>query len=228
MLRAEASSSAAAPRLAGVSAPNPARPPSHRRQWRLAPTTSRDARTSADPLTRPHSFLLPVSLHGKHVPHGWQHYLAGGLLIGTGVSLLFLLTTAAGGRHEHGVHLHLVMGDQAALLQQPRLPLHGTYAAGGWCSRWAWCCVGALVAQWLGPAITLSAGSAAAAGPGRRAVGFGSRLGNSCTSGHGICGLSSLLPSLAAVAHLHGHRLPHRQLIARLPGPLMLTPLRCH
>ena len=31
-------------------------------------------------------------------------------------------------------------------------------------------------------------------------VGFGARLGNGCTSGHGICGLSSLqLPSLVAV-----------------------------
>ena len=31
-------------------------------------------------------------------------------------------------------------------------------------------------------------------------VGFGARLGNGCTSGHGICGLASLkLPSLVAV-----------------------------
>ena len=31
-------------------------------------------------------------------------------------------------------------------------------------------------------------------------VGFGARLSNGCTSGHGICGLSSLqLPSLVAV-----------------------------
>ena len=31
-------------------------------------------------------------------------------------------------------------------------------------------------------------------------VGYGARLGNGCTSGHGICGLGSLqLPSLGAV-----------------------------
>jgi uncharacterized membrane protein YedE/YeeE len=31
-------------------------------------------------------------------------------------------------------------------------------------------------------------------------VGYGARLGNGCTSGHGICGLGSLqLPSLSAV-----------------------------
>lgn len=36
--------------------------------------------------------------------------------------------------------------------------------------------------------------------PGGFFVGYGARLGNGCTSGHGICGLRSLqLPSLLAV-----------------------------
>lgn len=30
-------------------------------------------------------------------PHGWQHYLLGGLLIGTGVALLHVLTGRIGG-----------------------------------------------------------------------------------------------------------------------------------
>jgi uncharacterized membrane protein YedE/YeeE len=36
-------------------------------------------------------------------------------------------------------------------------------------------------------------------------VGFGTRLGNGCTSGHGVCGLARLSPrSLAAVATFMG------------------------
>jgi uncharacterized protein len=33
----------------------------------------------------------------SYFPEGWQHYLAGGLLIGTGVSFLFLLSGRIGG-----------------------------------------------------------------------------------------------------------------------------------
>ena len=54
---------------------------------------------------------------------------------------------------------------------------------------------------WLGPNQALHTQVPAwQLGLGGVLVGFGSRLGNGCTSGHGICGLSSLqLPSLAAV-----------------------------
>ena len=38
-------------------------------------------------------------------------------------------------------------------------------------------------------------------------VGFGTRLGSGCTSGHGICGIARLSPrSIAATADVHGRR----------------------
>ena len=48
-------------------------------------------------------------------------------------------------------------------------------------------------------------------------VGFGSRLGGGCTSGHGICGLASLQrPSLAAVVTFLATGMATAQLVARL------------
>ena len=54
---------------------------------------------------------------------------------------------------------------------------------------------------WLGPTVPLHTSVPLwQLGVGGVLVGFGARLGNGCTSGHGICGLSSLqLPSLVAV-----------------------------
>ena len=47
-------------------------------------------------------------------------------------------------------------------------------------------------------------------------VGYGARLGNGCTSGHGICGLGSLqLPSLMAVATFMGTAFLSANLAAR-------------
>jgi uncharacterized membrane protein YedE/YeeE len=47
-------------------------------------------------------------------------------------------------------------------------------------------------------------------------VGYGARLGNGCTSGHGICGLGSLqLPSLMAVATFMGTAFLTANLAAR-------------
>jgi uncharacterized protein len=50
-------------------------------------------------------------------------------------------------------------------------------------------------------------------------VGFGSRLSNGCTSGHGICGLGSLqLPSLVAVLTFMGTAFITAQLVLRWAG----------
>ncbi len=50
-------------------------------------------------------------------------------------------------------------------------------------------------------------------------VGFGTRLGNGCTSGHGICGLSRLSPrSLASVVTFMGFGMVAAVLAGRLLG----------
>lgn len=130
-------------------------------------------------------------------PLGWVHYLLGGLCVGLGTALLFVLTGRVGGMSSvfSSTWSYLVA---RPFFQQPRFT--GTrawrlvYAAG--------LIVGAAV-WWLGftdgtplvtqvPAWQLLVGGFL--------VGYGARLGNGCTSGHGICGLGSLQwPSLMAV-----------------------------
>lgn len=130
-------------------------------------------------------------------PLGWAHYLAGGLLIGAGVALLFVCTGLIGGMSTvFSSTWSFVV--RRPFFQQARFTdsrvWRLVYAAG--------LVLGALV-WWLGfsdgqpgatdvPAWQLLLGGVL--------VGYGARLGNGCTSGHGICGLGSLqLPSLGAV-----------------------------
>lgn len=130
-------------------------------------------------------------------PNGWQHYLLGGLCIGAGTSLLFLLTGRIGGMSTvfSSTWSWLV---KRPFFQQPRfVDSRGwrlVYASGLILGAWLW---------WL------------AFGNGERLVtsvpvwqlltggflvGYGARRSNGCTSGHGICGLGSLQwPSLLAV-----------------------------
>ena len=130
-------------------------------------------------------------------PLGWQHYLLGGLLIGAGAALLFVLTGRIGGMSTvFSSTWSYVL--RSPFFQQPRFvdsrSWRLVYAAG--------LILGALV-WWLG-----FAGGAPEATSvpvwqllvGGFFVGYGARLGNGCTSGHGICGLGSLQwPSLLAV-----------------------------
>ncbi|MBE2263079.1 MAG: YeeE/YedE family protein [Burkholderiaceae bacterium] len=133
-------------------------------------------------------FLLPL---------GWTHYLIGGLLIGAGVALLFVMTGRVGGLSSvfSSTWSYVV---QRPFFQKPSLVESRNwrlvYAAG--------LIVGALV-WWLGWADAAPQRTAVPAWQllaGGFLVGYGARLGNGCTSGHGICGLGSLsLPSLQAV-----------------------------
>lgn len=132
-----------------------------------------------------------------YFPLGWQHYLLGGILIGTGTGLLFLLTGRIGG-------MSTVFSSTWSFIvrnpffQQSRFvdtrSWRLVYAAG--------LIVGALI-WWM---IFAGGERQATTVPvwqlllGGFFVGYGARLGNGCTSGHGICGLGSLqLPSLMAV-----------------------------
>jgi uncharacterized membrane protein YedE/YeeE len=130
-------------------------------------------------------------------PLGWLHYLGGGLLIGAGVALLFVLTGRIGGMSTVYSSTWSWFS-QRPFFQQPKF-LHSrgwrlVYAlglilgAGLW-----WITLGAAQPQHTGlPAWQLLLGGVL--------VGFGARLSNGCTSGHGICGLGSLqFPSLVAV-----------------------------
>ena len=135
-------------------------------------------------------------------PTGWGHYLAGGLLIGAGVSVLFILTGWVGGMSTVFTSTWSWVS-QRPFFQQPRFV--GTrdwrlvFALG--------LVVGAAIWWvWMGPAGGLHTDIPLwQLGLGGALVGFGSRLANGCTSGHGICGLSSLqMPSLLAVLTFMG------------------------
>lgn len=136
---------------------------------------------------------MPLSLF----PLGWEHYLLGGLLIGAGVSALFVLTGWVGGMSTVFTSTWSYVSSKP-FFQQSRFV-----------DTRVWRLVFALglilgAALWwvlLGPAVPLHTNVPFwQLGLGGVLVGFGARLGNGCTSGHGICGLSSLqIPSLVAV-----------------------------
>ena len=130
-------------------------------------------------------------------PLGWVHYLSGGLLIGSGVALLFLLTGRIGGMSTVFSSTWSFVS-RASYFQQERFTggraWRLIYAAGliGGAAMW-WASFGGGQRLSTGvPAWQLLVGGLL--------VGYGARLSNGCTSGHGICGLGSLqVPSLAAV-----------------------------
>lgn len=120
----------------------------------------------------------------------WWYGLLGGALIGLAAALLFVGTGRIAG----------ISGISFARLTHP-LSDH----------LWrALFLAGLLLAPWL--AISLGLGQATRPGSGELGgwaliaaagllVGFGTRLGNGCTSGHGVCGVSRLSPrSLIATA----------------------------
>ena len=117
----------------------------------------------------------------------WQAALAGGVLIGLSASLLLWLNGRVAG--------------VSGVLNGVLFPRRGDLA-------WRWAFLAGLAAaaaayQWLlGDAGTLRAdfppAGLVAAG---LLVGFGTRMANGCTSGHGVCGLARFsLRSAVAVA----------------------------
>jgi len=130
------------------------------------------------------------------LPHGWIHYLAGGLVIGAGVALLFLATGLIGGVSTFFTAVWSFVSRQP-YFQQARFV--GTrdwrvvYAIGLVAGALVW-----LVVSGAAPFVTHVTWWQLALGG--FIAGFGARLSSGCTSGHGICGLASLqLPSLLAV-----------------------------
>ena len=116
--------------------------------------------------------------------------LAGGALIGLAASLYLLGTGRVAGISG------LVARPLAALWTRSRLGLEVPsllFIAGLVAAPWAWRLVAPL------PATTLDVGPLGLIAAGLL-VGVGTRMGNGCTSGHGVCGLSRFSPrSLANV-----------------------------
>ena len=129
-------------------------------------------------------------------PLGWMHYLAGGLLIGVGVSLLFITTGRIGG-------VSTFFSSTLSYISRHRY-FHQTQFVET--RRWRLIYALGLVlgaALWLlisGQGVALTPVSTWQLILGGFIAGFGARLSGGCTSGHGICGMASLqLPSILAV-----------------------------
>ncbi len=116
----------------------------------------------------------------------WISALAGGVLIGLAATLLLWLTGRIAGIS--GIVGGVLQPRQGEVAWRAAF-LVGLIAAG---AAWLWLMPGAYTPrQGFPPVLLVVAGLL---------VGFGTRLGNGCTSGHGVCGLGRLsLRSLAAV-----------------------------
>ena len=146
-------------------------------------------------------------------PLGVGHYIVGGLLIGSAVSLLFIVTGLVGGMSSvYSSTLSYVSAvsffKQKRLLESRQWRI--VYALG--------LILGA--ALWL----LLSGNSSIVTSVpwwqlviGGFIAGFGARLGDGCTSGHGICGVGLLkLPSFLAVLTFLTMAIVTAQLVAAL------------
>ena len=130
-------------------------------------------------------------------PLGWAHYLWGGLLIGAGTGLLFVLTGRIGGMSS------VFSSTWSYVVRRPFFQQDRFLASRGWRLVYALGLVLGALVWWLGFAGGVTEATAVPAWQlllGGFLVGYGARLGNGCTSGHGICGLGSFQwPSLMAV-----------------------------
>ncbi|MGX9720828.1 YeeE/YedE family protein [Stenotrophomonas acidaminiphila] len=116
----------------------------------------------------------------------WPVALAGGVLIGLAATLLLWLNGRIAGIS--GIVGGVLLPQRGEVAWRLAFLL-GLVVAG---AAWLWWVPGAHAPrQGFPPALLVAAGLL---------VGFGTRMGNGCTSGHGVCGLGRLsLRSLAAV-----------------------------
>ena len=130
-------------------------------------------------------------------PNGMLPYLAGGICIGLAVSLIFVFTGQVAGMSSVFSSTWSWFS-RLAYFQQPRMVnsrVWRLYLAVG--------LIGGAALYWFGfgPGIPWhTAVPYWQLGVGGFIAGFGARLGNGCTSGHGICGMASLnVPSFLSV-----------------------------
>ncbi|HLX23689.1 MAG TPA: YeeE/YedE thiosulfate transporter family protein [Usitatibacter sp.] len=144
-------------------------------------------------------------------PLGWEHYLAGGVLLGFGMSLLFASTGLIGG-------MSTVFTTTWSFISKAPYFSEERFAGS---RRWRLVYAAGLIlgaVLWLfllgKPFVThvplwqLAAGGFIA--------GFGARMSNGCTAGHGICGMASLqVPSILAVCTFLATAIVTAHLVAR-------------
>ena len=146
-------------------------------------------------------------------PLGWQHYLLGGLFVGAGVAVLFAFTGLIGGMST------VFSSSWSYLVRRPFFQQARFVDSRGWRLVYAAGLILGALTWWL----TLSDGTPVTGSlpvwqlvVGGFLVGYGARLGNGCTSGHGICGLGSLQwPSLLAVLTFMGTAFLTANIVAR-------------
>jgi uncharacterized protein len=128
-------------------------------------------------------------------PNGWQTYLLGGLFLGCAVTLLFALTGLVGGMSSVFSSTWSYFSDRPYFQQTRYLESRHwrlIYALGVILGGTAFVAFGGKATVTELPIWQIALGAFIA--------GFGARLANGCTSGHGICGMASLkLPSFLAV-----------------------------
>jgi uncharacterized membrane protein YedE/YeeE len=116
-----------------------------------------------------------------------MHYLAGGLLLGAGIGLLFASTGLIGGMSTVFTSVWSFFS-QAPYFREARFLSSRTwrliYASGLIAGAFLWLATMGEPFVTQVPAWQLALGGFIA--------GFGARLSNGCTAGHGICGVASL------------------------------------
>jgi uncharacterized protein len=128
-------------------------------------------------------------------PNGWQSYLVGGVFLGCAVTLLFALTGLVGGMSSVFSSTWSYFSERAYFQQARYIESRHwrlVYAIGVVLGGFVFISIGGKTVITQLPAWQIAIGAFVA--------GFGARLANGCTSGHGICGMASLkLPSFLSV-----------------------------
>ena len=149
-------------------------------------------------------------------PNGWAHYLIGGVIIGVGVSLMYVFTGRTTGMSS------VFTATWSYVSNRPVFSQARYVGTRNWRLVLAW---GVLLGAALWWALLGPAGGVGTQLPwwqllaGGILVGYGARMSDGCTSGHGICGLASLSPSsLVAVLPFLATAIATANVVAALGG----------
>ena len=148
-------------------------------------------------------------------PNGVGHYFLGGLIIGAGVGLLFVTAGLIGGMST------VYTSTWSYVSKRPFFQEERFTGSRSWRLAYALglICGGLIWLAWSGQGTWQTGVSPWQLALGGFLVGFGARMSNGCTSGHGICGLASLQwPSLLAVLIFLATGIITAQLVASLGG----------
>ncbi len=130
------------------------------------------------------------------LPNGLRHYFAGGLLLGCGIGLIYLLTGRIGGVSS------FLTAVQSWWSRRPVFRTARVLEERTWKGVLvAGLVLGALAHTLITGSIFVTQVQVWRLAAGGLLVGLGTRVARGCTSGHGICGNASFAaPSLAATA----------------------------